>query len=82
MAAHSVRHDEETPARLEKRRIVRFEGAEEILVSRADPTDVGKVSERDVRHPTGLTNHSALRVPSRASLASTVLMSARTGGGA
>ena len=82
VAAHPVRDDEETPARPEKLRVVRLEGAEEVFVSRANPTDVRDVSERDGRRPTGVRHHSALRLVNLASLASTALMSVRTGGGA
>src|SRR4029453_10298965 len=74
--------DEEAAARPEKLRIVRLEGAEEVFVSCANPADVRDVSERDNRRrPTGVTHHSTLRLGNPASLASTELMSVRTGGG-
>jgi hypothetical protein len=77
--AHAVGHDEETPARGEDRWIVRLEGAEGILVPRADPADVREIGKRDGRCPTGRTHQSRRN---RASLVSTERMSVRTGGGA
>src|SRR5262249_59850337 len=82
VAAHPVGDDEEAPARAEQLRIVGLEGADVILVARADPADVREVSERHDRCARGLAHHSGLRLPSLASLASTLPMSARTGGGA
>src|SRR5262249_27209843 len=82
VAAHPVGDDEETPARPEQLRIVGLEGADVVLVARANPAEVRDVSERHDRAAPGLAHHSGLRLPTFASLASTVPMSARTGGGA
>ena len=82
VSTHPVGHDEQAPARLEERRIVRLEGPEEVLVARTHTADVREMRERDYCGVTGRAHQSALGLPSRASLDSTEPISARTGGGA